>query len=71
MSQMNSEAVVASGSRLAVRWVKSAIGYNERQRRTLRALGFRRLGQTVEHEDSPQLRGMLESVKHLVEIRSL
>ncbi|MCX6019153.1 MAG: 50S ribosomal protein L30 [Chloroflexi bacterium] len=45
---------------------KSAIGYTERTKRTIRALGFTKLGQTLQHTDSPQLRGMLNAVKHLV-----
>jgi large subunit ribosomal protein L30 len=48
--------------------VKSAIGYNVSQKRTLKALGFSKLGQTVEHTDNPQIRGMLNAVKHLVEV---
>jgi large subunit ribosomal protein L30 len=40
-----------------------------RQKRTLKALGFSKLGQTVEHNDSPQLRGMLNAVKHLIEVK--
>jgi large subunit ribosomal protein L30 len=51
-----------------VKWIKSAIGYNVRQKRTLKALGFSKLGQVVEHDDSPQVRGMLNSVRHLVEV---
>ncbi len=54
--------------RLAIRWVKSAIGYNVRQKRTLRALGLTRLGQVVEHEDSPAMRGMVRAVAHLVHV---
>jgi large subunit ribosomal protein L30 len=56
------------GKRLTVKWVKSAIGYNISQKRTLKALGFSKLGQVVEHDDSPQMRGMLNAVKHLVEV---
>ena len=52
--------------RLVIRWVKSAIGYNVRQKRTLKALGLSKLGQVVEHDDSPQMRGMLNAVIHLV-----
>jgi len=48
--------------------VKSAIGYSERHKKTVRALGFKRLHQTVEHEDTPTLRGMLMLVNHLVRI---
>jgi large subunit ribosomal protein L30 len=59
----------AEGKKLTVTWVKSAIGYNVRQKRTLKALGFSKLGQTVEHADSPQMRGMLNAVKHLIEVK--
>jgi large subunit ribosomal protein L30 len=46
--------------------VKSGIGYSQRHKETLRALGLRRMNQTVEHVDSPTLRGMLYKVSHLV-----
>ena len=52
--------------RIKVRWVKSEIGYDERQRATLRGLGFRRLNQTVELEETPAIRGMIDKVIHLV-----
>ncbi|MDR1943595.1 MAG: 50S ribosomal protein L30 [Synergistaceae bacterium] len=55
-------------AKLKVTWKKSAIGRPDRQARTIRALGLRRLNQTVEHEDSPQVRGMIQSVIHLVEL---
>lgn len=48
--------------------VKSAIGYSEVHKATMRALGFHRLHQTVEHPDTPALRGMLNKVNHLVVI---
>ena len=48
---------------------KSRNGADKRQSDTLRSLGLRRIGQTVEHPDSPQLRGMLYRVAHLVEVR--
>lgn len=48
--------------------IKSTIGYNKRQKRTIRALGLRRMHQTVEHKDSPSLRGMLDKVSHLVRV---
>jgi large subunit ribosomal protein L30 len=48
--------------------VKSPIGYNERQKGTVRALGLRRINQTVEHVDTPVIRGMLHKVRHLVEV---
>jgi len=46
--------------------VRSAIGYSKRHKATVKALGLRRLHQTVEHVDSPTLRGMLYKVAHLV-----
>jgi large subunit ribosomal protein L30 len=47
---------------------RSTNGANGRQRDTMRSLGLRRIGQSVEHKDSPQLRGMVHSVRHLVEV---
>lgn len=54
--------------RLRITWVKSGINRKQDQRRTIRALGLRRLGQTVEHEDTPSLRGMVTKVRHLVTV---
>jgi large subunit ribosomal protein L30 len=48
--------------------VKSPIGYSQRQKDTVRALGLRRMHQTVEHTDSPVIRGMLNKVSHLVQV---
>ena len=48
--------------------VKSPIGYSKRHKETVQALGLRRMHQTVEHVDSPSLRGMIYIVSHLVEI---
>ena len=47
---------------------RSRNGCDKRQLDTLRSLGLRRIGQTVEHEDTPQLRGMIHKVRHLVEV---
>jgi len=55
-------------ARLRITWKKSAIGYAEDQKRTIRALGFHRLNQTVEHNDTRTIRGMIKKVKHLVEM---
>ena len=54
--------------RVQVQWVKSSIGYNRRQRATLRGLGFRRLQQVVTLQDTPSVRGMIHAVKHLVAV---
>jgi large subunit ribosomal protein L30 len=55
-------------TKLRITWVKSAIGYNESQRRTLASLGFHRLNQSVIHDDSMSLRGMINKVRHLVKV---
>ena len=46
--------------------VRSPLGYSQRHKATVRALGLRRLHQTVEQADTPQLRGMVAKVAHLV-----
>ena len=53
---------------IRVTLVKSPIGYTKRQKDTVRALGLRRMNQTVEHKDTPVIRGMLNKVSHLVAI---
>jgi len=58
-------------NKLRVTWRKSAIGYAGDQKRTIRALGLRRLGHSVEHSDSPAIRGMISKVRHLVEVAEL
>ncbi len=53
---------------LRVTLVRSPIGYDWRQKRTVRALGLRRMNQTVVHADTPAVRGMLARVRHLVSV---
>jgi large subunit ribosomal protein L30 len=53
---------------LVITQVKSANGTNSRQKDTLRSLGLRGIHKSVEREDSPQLRGMVHAVRHLVEV---
>ncbi len=53
---------------LTVTLVKSPIGYSARQKNTVRALGLRRMGQSVAHQDSDAIRGMIDKVAHLVEV---
>ena len=55
-------------AKLSITWKKSAIGYAKEQRITLRTLGFHRLNQTVVHNDSPEIRGMVDKVRHLVRV---
>lgn len=52
--------------KIKITQVKSRIGANARQKATLDALGLKRTNQTVEHNDIPQIKGMIEKVKHLV-----
>ncbi len=56
---------------LKITYVKSVIGYNERQKATIAALGLRKLNQSVEHEDSPVIRGMVKKVEHLVSVEEV
>lgn len=55
-------------TRVRITQVRSSIGTRDRHRGTLRALGLRRIGQTVEHEDSPRLQGMIRLVARLVRV---
>jgi large subunit ribosomal protein L30 len=55
-----------SGRRIRLKQVRSAIGFDRRQRATLRGLGLRRMEQVVEVEDTPAVRGMIDKVSHLV-----
>jgi len=58
-------------SRLRITYVKSAIGYTVRQKRTIEALGLRRLGDVVEQDDTPVIRGMVQKVQHLVRVEEV
>jgi large subunit ribosomal protein L30 len=57
-------------SKIAVTQRRSRNGSDQRQRDTLRSLGLRRIGHRVELEDTPQIRGMIAKVAHLVEVSS-
>jgi large subunit ribosomal protein L30 len=57
-------------SKLRVTQERSRNGANRRQIATLRSLGLRRIGHSVEHEDTPQLRGMVHAVRHLVKVQN-
>jgi large subunit ribosomal protein L30 len=59
-----------SGKTLKITLVRSSIGYTKDQKATVRALGLRRMHQTVEHKDSPALRGMLSKIVHLLKIEA-
>jgi large subunit ribosomal protein L30 len=57
--------------RLRITQVHSAIKRERTQGRTIKALGFRRLQQTVEHDDTPAIRGMIQKVIHLVRVEEV
>jgi large subunit ribosomal protein L30 len=58
----------SSTGKIRIRWVRSAIGTPEKHKRVVKGLGFTRLNQVVEREDTPSIRGMVHKVPHLVEI---
>ena len=58
-------------NKLSVTWKVSGIGYKRDQRRTIEALGLRKLHQTVVHDDTPTIRGMVFKVRHLVEVEEV
>ncbi len=58
-------------SKLRITYSKSVIGYNKSQQATVRALGLKKLRQTVEHEDTPVIRGMINKVSHLVTVEEV
>lgn len=59
---------MAEKATVKIKQVKSKIGYNRKQRATLRGLGFRRMQQVVEVEDTAAVRGMINKVSHLIEV---
>lgn len=54
--------------KLKITQIKSAIGYTKKQKQMVRALGIKKLYQSVEQRDTPQIRGMIEKVKHLLKV---
>jgi len=65
---MPSNNLSQTGKTLRITLVKSPTGYNDRQRRTARALGLRRMHQTVEQADTPVIRGMIAKIPHLLRV---
>ena len=59
---------MSAAKRIRVKQLRSAIGYDQRQRNALRGLGLRRLHHTVELEDTPAVRGLIRRVIHLVAV---
>ena len=58
-------------AKIKITQVKSAINRTKRQKATLEALGFRKLNQTVEHNDTPEIKGMIARVSHMVKVENV
>jgi len=58
-------------AKLKITQVRSAIGRNIKQKRTIEALGIKRLNGSVVHEDKPEVRGMIDKVVHLVKVEEV
>ena len=59
----------AGGKTLTITQVRSTIGYNKKQGEIVRSIGLRRIRQTIEVADTPEMRGMLHKVRHIVEVK--
>ncbi len=60
--------MIAQVAKLYITWKKSSIGYPKDQKNTIKALGFKNLNQTIVHDDSRVIRGMVGKIKHLVQV---
>jgi len=58
-------------AKLRITYSKSAIGYTVRQKATVKALGFKRLYETIEQEDTPAIRGMINKISHLLTVEEV
>ncbi len=58
-------------ARLKIKLIKSVIGSNKDQKATVEALGLRKTSHVVEHDDTPEIRGMVNKVSHLVEVEEV
>ncbi len=65
---MQTKNIDPTAKTVRITYVKSAIGYEKSQKRTVQALGLRRLGDTVEQANNPAIRGMIDSIGHLLEV---
>lgn len=65
---MQTKNIDPKAKAVRITYVKSAIGYNQSQKRTVQALGLRKLGDTVEQVNNPAIRGMIDSIGHLVSV---
>jgi large subunit ribosomal protein L30 len=58
----------SSGKKIRIQWTRSAISAPDKHKRVVKGLGFTRLNQVIEREDTPSIRGMVQAVPHLVQI---
>tara|TARA_B100001057_G_scaffold233253_1_gene233465 strand:- start:531 stop:713 length:183 start_codon:yes stop_codon:yes gene_type:complete len=58
-------------AKIKIKQVRSKIDRPERQKRTLEALGLKKINQVVEHECTPQIMGMVNTIKHLIEVEEV
>ena len=65
---MQTKNIDPTAKTVRITYVRSAIGYNQSQKRTVQALGLRKLGDTIEQVNNPAIRGMIDSIGHLVEV---
>ncbi len=68
MAKQQQAARAKGAGRVKVKQVRSAIGFNRKQALVLEGMGLRRMGHTVELADTPETRGMIHKVRHLVEV---
>jgi large subunit ribosomal protein L30 len=61
-------ADITTSKKIQVKLVRSPIGYEKSQKETVKALGLKRMHQTIEHDDTSSIRGMINKVKHLVSV---
>ena len=67
-SSSNKKGPGANHNKIRLQWTRSAIAAPEKHKKVIRGLGFTRLNQTIEREDSASIRGMVAKVPHLVQI---
>jgi large subunit ribosomal protein L30 len=70
MTTEKKTAAKKSGATVKIKWVVSFIGCPKSMRQTIRGLGFRRMQQIIEVQDTPSIRGMIARVHHLVEVQN-
>ena len=63
--------IIEKMAKIKIKQVRSKIDRPERQKRTLEALGLKKINQVVEHESTPQIMGMVNAIKHLIEVEEV